>query len=391
VADRLDAVFENVAELPPPHAPLEATDLPRGGGVYALADEGNRVLLTLGTQSLRRSLMHRLRPPPREGPTRRVDLRAIARTLHWTPTHSVFETYLVYLNAARRLRPQRYRKDLAFGPVWFARVDPGQPFPRWEADPIAFRGGVDIGPFADRGSCAAFIELLEDIFDLCRKHDILVQAPHGQACVYHEMGRCPAPCDGSVSVEAYHEQVRRSIDFAIGGHARYLREMEERMRTAAASRAFEQAGRIKTLWERAGRRLEKDGRLAVTPDRFRYLVVQRGGGTTRVRPFFVHAGAIERGDSIPRRKIDEQVASWVQRLAALPAEPGGDPVERSEGLWLVSHFLGRADKAPGLFLPAAACGDPEDVARRVKERLGRRERASENMRDPAARAEDVES
>ena len=37
--------------------------------------------------------------------------------------------------------------------------------------------------------------------DLCRKHDILVQAPTGQACVYHEMGRCPAPCDGSMTLE----------------------------------------------------------------------------------------------------------------------------------------------------------------------------------------------
>jgi len=391
VADQPDWGFENALDLPPPDAPLEASSLPAGGGVYALTDERGRVLLTLGTQSLRRSVMHRLQAPPTDGPTRRVDLRAIARRLHWIPTHSVFETYLVYLTTARRLSPDRYRKDLAFGPVWFARVDPSERFPRWEAGTVAFRGGVEIGPFAERGQCAAFIELLEDLFDLCRRHDILVQAPHGQACVYHEMGRCPAPCDGSVSMETYHEQIGRSVDFAVGGHEFHLRMLEDRMRAAAAGQAFEQAGRIKGLWERAARLLKRDGRLTLTPDRFRYLVVQRGGGTTRVRPFFVNAGVIEAGEPVSLRKLDETVPTWLHRVAQPGSDAAGDPVIRSEGIWLVSHFLGRGDKAPGVFLPVSSCGDATEAAQCIRDRLGRRDRSSENMRDTGAPAGDVES
>ena len=391
MADQPDWGFENALDLPPPDAPLEASSLPAGGGVYALTDERGRVLLTLGTQSLRRSVMHRLQAPPTDGPTRRVDLRAIARRLHWIPTHSVFETYLVYLTTARRLSPDRYRKDLAFGPVWFARVDPSERFPRWEAGTVAFRGGVEIGPFAERGQCAAFIELLEDLFDLCRRHDILVQAPHGQACVYHEMGRCPAPCDGSVSMETYHEQIGRSVDFAVGGHEFHLRMLEDRMRAAAAGQAFEQAGRIKGLWERAARLLKRDGRLTLTPDRFRYLVVQRGGGTTRVRPFFVNAGVIEAGEPVSLRKLDETVPTWLHRVAQPGSDAAGDPVIRSEGIWLVSHFLGRGDKAPGVFLPVSSCGDATEAAQCIRDRLGRRDRSSENMRDTGAPAGDVES
>ena len=391
MADRPDSAFENVQDLPPPDVPLEASSLPAGGGVYALSDEHDRVLLTLGTQSLRRSVMHRLQAPPTDGPTRRVDLRAIARRLHWIPTYSVFETYLVYLTTARRLSPDRYRKDLAFGPVWFARVDPSERFPRWEASTIAFRGAVEIGPFAERAQCAAFIELLEDIFDLCRKHDILVQAPHGQACVYHEMGRCPAPCDGSVSLEAYHEQIRRSVEFATGGHEVHLRMLEDRMRASAAAQAFEQAGRIKGLWERAARLLKRDGRLSVTPDRFRYLVVQRGGGAARVKPFLVNAGAIEAGEPVLIRKLDETVPNWLLRLAQPGSDAAGASVIRSEGIGLVSHFLGRGDKAPGVFLPASSCGVAAEVTQRIRDRLGRRDRSSENMRDTGASAEDVES
>ena len=105
----------------------------------------------------------------------------------------------------------------------------------------------------------------------------------------------------------------------------------------------------------------------------------------------MNAGVIEAGELVSRRKLDETAASWVQRLAALPAEPSGDPVERSEGLWLVSHFVGRGERAPGLFLPASACRDPAEVAQRVRERMGWRERASENMRDTGARTGDVES
>jgi excinuclease ABC subunit C len=391
MGEQLDALFGNTAELPPPAEPLDGLVLPSGGAVYAFTDEHDHVLQTVGTQSLRRSVLFRLVPPDDEKRRRRVDLRALARRIRWTPTYSVFETYWVYLNLARRLRPAEYRNELAFGPVWFAGVDPAARFPRWQVETVLHGAAVSIGPFGDRARCTAFVELLEDLFDLCRRYDILVQSPDGRPCVYFEMGKCPAACDGSVSLEVYREMIGWSVEFACGNHERRLRQMEEAMRLAAAERAYERAGRFKEVLARARRVLQNDGRLVPTPREFRFLVVQRAGGTSRVKPFWVDDGAIRVGEPVRLRQVGETLPAWIAGLEQRVPADAMDPVQRSECIWLVSHFLMKGEQAPGLFLRAAQLGDAGELARVIADRFASSARTSENMRDPGSPLGDVDS
>lgn len=389
----LDTLFDHSMTLPDPAEPLDKVSLPSGGGVYALVDENGSVLQTIGTQSLRRSIYHRLCPPATDRPSRRADLRAIARELRWQPTYSVFETDHTYLTLARRLRPGRYRKELAFGPVWFARIQPADRFPRWQIDStLTAAPGVNVGPFFERRRCAAFVELLEDLFDLCRKHEILQQAPQGTPCLYHEMGKCPAPCNGSIPLTEYASMLRQSIEFAVGGDDSPLRTLKKQMKAAAANQEFERAGRIKDRMDRVAGVLKNDGRVCRTPDAFRYLIVQRGGGTSRIKPFFVHRGAIQVGEVARFKELDAVVPEWINRTAsAVAEETPADTVYRSECIWLVSHFLLKGDKAPGLFLPATELTDAKAVAQRIRARFGRSDRASENMRDTGSIEAKVDS
>jgi len=92
-----------------------------------------------------------------------------------------------------------------------------------------------------------YIELLENVFDLCRYHHILIRSPHGQACAYKEMGRCPAPCDGSVSLVAYRDQVARSIAFTRQPIEMFRQAIEEAMRIASENLAFEEAMRLRKI------------------------------------------------------------------------------------------------------------------------------------------------
>jgi len=368
----LGSLFDRHADLPPPGGPLDPRVLPGGRGVCALTDENDRLLLFIAAENLRRTLAHRLSPPEEGAGRIRPDLRPVARRLWWTSSHSAFETSLTYLQIARLLAPDRYRRDLAFGPVWFARVCPTDRFPRWTADTQAFTPPtVDIGPFRDRGACRRFIELLEDLFDLCRHHEVLRQAPHGQPCAYKEMGRCPAPCDGSVSLETYRDTLRASLRFARGQSDDHLSLLEETMHRAARELRFEQAARLREQATRARRLLAADGRLHVSPEDFRYLVVQRGGGTTRVKPFFVDRGAITAGQAVPLREVSRAAAAWADKMnAARQPSADVDPVTRSEGVWLVSHFLLKGDKAPGLFVHASRITTPENLAALVAHGLG---------------------
>jgi len=388
----LQSLFAHHLELPGPDEPLDRGILPSGGGVCALTDDRGRLIQTLAAQNLRRFLALRLEPPREGSRRRRTDLRAVARRLWWQPTHSVFETWLTYLRTARLLAPQSYRQELAFGPVWFARVDPDAPFPRWVSDKYALTPPViDVGPFWDRASCRRFIELLEDLFDLCRHYEVLKQAPHGQACAYKEMGKCPAPCDGSISMDRYRDMIAASVDFARGGSAERLSQLEQAMSAASTALQFERAARIREQILRAKKILAADGRLQLTPDGFRYLVIQRGGGTSRIKPFFVDRGSVSTADAVMLRQIDRVAEQWTDKMVRPDAETGdSNPIHRSECIWLVSHFLAKGDRAPGLFLHESQLSTPGDLAGRITERFGKRrpQRCSESEPvDPAVESE----
>ncbi len=364
-------LFENHRELPASELPLDLRKLPGGGGVCALLDRQGQLILSFSAQDLRRALARRLLPSEEAATRPRTNLRAVAGQVWWTPTYSQFESALAYLGIARVLYPKNYQKELAFGPAWFARCDPEAEHPRWFADRFAFNSGtVDVGPFNDRRSCGRFIDALEDLFDLCRYHDVLKLAPIGQACAYKEMGRCPAPCDGSISMPNYRSMISASINLAVESSATQLALIEEIMRASSKSLEFERAAHIRRILGRMRSILDPKSKMQQTPHHFRYLVIQRGKGVKRVKPFFIDQGLVFVGESQSLRDVDEAVNSWTDKMnqqATTPADLSG--LHRSEHIWLVSHFLRKANRCPGLFIHASSRPSPQELADRIRLRF----------------------
>ena len=207
-----------------------------------------------------------------------------------------------------------------------------------------------IGPVQDKHAAARLIEIVEDAFDLCRYHSILAQAPDGKACAYKEMGKCPAPCDGSLTLEQY----RRLIDLSartVVDPAEFLREQTHRMHQAAAELRFEMASKIKAYVEQVSQ-LNKGvfrhlGRLRD----FVYLSLQHGPrpqqGTAKV--FLITPGHIEELLGL----TGEPKASEVLRVALTLAEKriaDGVDLTGAERIGIVAHHLFSPKGAQGIFL-----------------------------------------
>src|SRR5207302_8068877 len=178
--------------------------------------------------------------------------------------------------AARRLFPDTYQGMVGFRPAWFVHVNPDANFPRYTKtiDPTT-KTGVLLGPLEDKHAAARLMQLAEDAFDLCRYYNILVEAPRAKACAYKEMGKCPAPCDGSISMDQY----RRMIDWS----ARTLVEpgpmvAQEtlRMQQAAADLRFESAAKIKAFVATLAQFGKGSFRHARQLRDFKFLALQRG-------------------------------------------------------------------------------------------------------------------
>jgi excinuclease UvrABC nuclease subunit len=306
----------------------------------------------LCVRNLRYSLERRLGPPEPEAlPSKRVNYRELIRRVYWRRVESYFEADVVYLDLARAVFPQTYQGMVGFRPAWFVYVNPEAEFPRYTrtTDPAGKPGRV-FGPLEDKHSAARLVELLEDAFDLCRYYNILVEAPHGRACAYKEMGKCPAPCDGSISMPQYRRMIQWSAQ-TLADPEPFRLDQEQRMRAAAGELRFETAAKIKTL-------LDSVSQLGKGPFRFvrplqdlAFLSLQRGPRARTAKLFLIVEGEVREaagliGEPAACGDLLRAVLRQAQTLRQCPLETPA--VER---LGVVSHHLFSAKSTQGVFLP----------------------------------------
>lgn len=108
---------------------------------------------------------------------------------------------------------------------------------------------VVIGPMLTKKSASALGEALDDVFELCRYPKELAHAPHGCACAYKEMGRCPGACDGSETMESYLDRFNNAALVAKQGVHAWKRLIQDEIQSAIAALDFERAQRCKRQLE----------------------------------------------------------------------------------------------------------------------------------------------
>ncbi|HVP11895.1 MAG TPA: hypothetical protein VMV94_12005 [Phycisphaerae bacterium] len=372
-------MFDHHIDLPADGS-FDARCLPTHGGVYLITDEQDRPILLTSCENLRRVVVNRLAAPPPDQKSKRANLGEIARHIHWRPTFSRFETAWAHWQAARELNPAGYRETIAFGPAWFLCVNLADRTPRLVPVKETASGGVEaIGPFPTRRDVEEWQHMLEDAFDLCRYYHILEQAPHGQACAYFDMGKCPAPCNGSIPLEAYRRMMADALAFSAGHRQPRLAVLQESMQAAARSLAFEKAASIRQTLDRAAALAEKPQyRHVCDLASCCWLAIQRGGPARRsektalVKPFFIRSGAVEVGGPFSLADIDGAVPQWLAqcgRCCVLPPRSVDEQTARWEVLWLVSKFLFQAERAPGLLYRFDQLPDAAALSGAIRERF----------------------
>lgn len=360
--------------------------LPNSPAVYLLVDAGGAAIQLATTQSLKRLLSARLvDPQPRAG---KADLAAITRGVRWRPVATAFEGRWWYYRLARVLYPVRYRRLVSFGPARFLHVDWAEPVPEVRVtERIWCLPGEYVGPWPSHRAAQEALVGLWDLFDLCRYPEQVRKTPHGVRCAYAEMGRCDAPCDGSVPLAAYVARCRAAWTFAAGGVGAWLAAATQRMQAAAREQSFELAGQIKQQLAFA-RRWQSQWAADVRPaTQFNCLL---GLPVTRRKAwklFLFRQGHLDEGPVLPERRLGADAVAWLggqlaQVLAAL------DGTVRMEQTWLLSQLLtSRAmDTALLFWLPTLEV--PGDLAAELVQRAEhmRRARADSSPRSGAGDA-----
>jgi excinuclease UvrABC nuclease subunit len=325
--------------------------------VYLFAAEDGSALQLLCVKNFRYSLRHRLSGERMLGQSKRVDYREIVRRVYWRRVDSRLEADLIYHDLAQRLYPESYRGMLNFRPAWFLAVNPEAKFPRYtKTIDLSLKTGILIGPVEDKHAAARLIERVEDSFDLCRYYNILVEAPNGRACAYKGMGKCPAPCDGSISMEQYRRMIEWSAQ-TLADPSEMIQDQTRRMEQAAADLRFETAAKIKSFIEGLSEFGTGAFRHAKPLSEFAFLSLQPGPGAGAVKLFLIVRGVVE---EIASLIAEPRHPSELLRIIFSTAEEREDQALDQAGIeriGIVSYQLFSPKKSQGIFLRLSEIAD----------------------------------
>ncbi len=149
-------------------------------------------------------------------------------------------------NLVKRHRPPfniRLRDDKSFPYIAVTLTDeyPRIMFTRERHRP----GTVYFGPYANAKKVRETLDVLNRVFRFRPCEGPRPGRHSGIPCLDYHIDRCFAPCVGAISREEYGEVIEGVIGFLSGDTVSIQRELEERMREAAADERFEEAARYR--------------------------------------------------------------------------------------------------------------------------------------------------
>ena len=105
------------------------------------------------------------------------------------------------------------------------------------------------GPYTSAAAVKDTIELLNKLYQLrtCNRNlprDMGIERP----CLNYHIKQCLAPCQGYVDKEQYRSQVAGALEFLNGNYNVILKDLEQKMKAAAEQLEFEEAARIRDLY-----------------------------------------------------------------------------------------------------------------------------------------------
>lgn len=227
----------------------ELKKLPNKPGVYIMRDAADTILYVGKAINLHNRVRSYFRENIGRGPAIDKMVTLIAR-FEYIVTDSELEALVLENNLIKEHSP-KYNTLLKDDKTYpYIKVTVGEDYPR-----ILFSRTMKkdkskyFGPYTSAAAVKDTIDLLNKLYQLrtCNRNlprDIGNERP----CLNYHIKQCLAPCQGYVSKEQYREQVAGALEFLNGNYNLILKDLEEKMKTAAEALEFEEAARYRDLY-----------------------------------------------------------------------------------------------------------------------------------------------
>ena len=273
--------------------------LPDQPGVYQYFDRNGRLLYVGKAKSLKNRVKSywrftpEFRPNPTLGP-RITKMLHEATRLEYLLAPTEADALILENSLIKQLKP-RYnillRDDKTYPYIY---IDRSEDFPRFELTRRVVKGKNIryFGPFPTGGR--ALLDALYEVFPLVQKKSGL---HGGKACLFHQIGKCPAPCEGKITPTEYASIVDQATE-AILKRSGLIQRLSERMHRLAEQERFEEAAKLRDRVEQIeGLRIHSDIDLATTDDLDVFAIETGEKRGTVVRMFLRHGRIISTSHS----------------------------------------------------------------------------------------------
>ena len=216
--------------------------LPDQPGVYLFRDAKGRVIYVGKANSVRKRVASHFSKAQVPSSPGHAEMIASVEHVECVVVASEAEALLAEQSFIKQYRPRfniRLRDDKSYP---FIGISLDEEFPRVYFTRERHRAGrAYFGPYSNAKRVRATLEVLAKVFMFRSCTGPEPGRRSGSPCLDYYIKRCEAPCVGYVSKQDYRKSIEGVTDFLSGRFAAIERDLETRMREAAAAEEFEQA------------------------------------------------------------------------------------------------------------------------------------------------------
>jgi excinuclease ABC subunit C len=243
---------------PSSYRPAPGT-IPEAPGVYRFRDPAGRVIYVGKAKNLRNRLnsyfadtwsLH----------ARTQQMVTTAGSVDWVTVGTEVEALQLEFSWIKEFDPRfnvKYRDDKSYP---FLAVTLNEEFPRLQVMRGAKRKGVRyFGPYSHAWAIRETLDLLLRVFPArtCSSGVFKRSGQIGRPCLLGYIGKCSAPCVGSVSADEHRRIVDDFCDFMAGRTDTFVKRLERDMMQASEELEFERAARLRDDIAALRRAMEK--------------------------------------------------------------------------------------------------------------------------------------
>jgi len=221
-------------------------NLPLVAGVYQYFDKKGKLLYVGKAKNLKNRVKSYWRfnpafiPNPTQSP-RIIKMLEEAHRLEYIVVETEDDALILENSLIKQLKPKYnilLRDDKTYPYIY---IDESSDYPRFEITRKVIKGKSIsyYGPFPTGGR--ALLDALYEVYPLVQKKSCLRE---GKACLFYQIKKCLAPCEGKVSTEVYGKIITEAKS-SIVKRKTLIMTLEEKMTTLAMHERFEEAAKLR--------------------------------------------------------------------------------------------------------------------------------------------------